>query len=441
MNVSVPGRIVVIDNIEEDVKDIIKSFWDSGESVTFFQSIPDEDKIPPCVRVLILDIALSSEEFREDEDIPQLALILKYIVSKTKLCLVALWSRHIDGAGEDFVDKIKKEYVTQTNSDVPSTIFFISFGKTTVTQNGLAEKIRGWINEKPHAGIVFEWERLIEEARDATVSDVVSTGEIQTLVKSIEKEIGRDSVPRELVLLFNRILQRHVTTEEKIAQLIPSAEKILALLPESERLDALEWYSNLHYLKTYYKVGEDETVWTGDIFRIDSNDPEKEYAIVVTPACDFAQKKADKFKVVYGLDFKEIPNYDRKGEENIPPIVRKFGEKDGDYRDKKTIFKMLFNLSEKLPDKFYILHFLKESIDNSVYFHLLLDFQNVDSFKVELDNNGKVVKPSGWDRICRIDSPWIDDILQKYASLSARIGTPEIPEDIRKAEMGKCKGE
>jgi len=438
MSLSVPGRIVVIDNAEEDVKDTIRSFWEAGESVTFFQSIPDEDRIPPSVRVLILDIALSSEEFRPDEDIPQLTHLLRYVISKTKLCLVVLWSKHIDDSGEEFVDRIKEEYKEQTGQEIPQTIFFIYFGKGSVDQNRLAEEIQKWVNENPHAGIVFEWEKLIEEARDPTVSDVVGAGEIQTLVKSIEKEIGRDSIPRELVSLFNRILQRYVTTEEKIIQLKPSVEKILE--QSSEHPDILGWYSNLHYLRTYYKVREDETVWTGDIFRTNSDDPEKEYAIVVTPACDFARKKVDRFKVVYGLKFKQISDYDREGEENVPQVVRKFGKKDGKYRDKKTVLEMLFS-KRRLPDKFYILYFIKESTGNNVYSHLLLDFQNVESFKVELDADGKVAKPSGWNRICRIDSPWIDDILQKYASVSARIGTPEIPEDIRDDEMKKCKGE
>ena len=185
MSVSVPGRIVVIDNVEADVKDIIKSFWDSGESVIFFRSIPDEDKIPPNVTLLILDIALSGEEFREDEDIPQLALILKHIVSKTKLCLIVLWSRHIYGTGESFIDQIKEDYRIQTDKDIPSTIFFIQFGKTDVDQSWLTEKIRKWIDETPNAGIVFEWEKLIDNARDEAVSDIVSVGEIQVLLKSL----------------------------------------------------------------------------------------------------------------------------------------------------------------------------------------------------------------------------------------------------------------
>ncbi|TET77018.1 MAG: hypothetical protein E3J41_08095 [Candidatus Cloacimonadota bacterium] len=430
MSVSVPGRIVVIDNVEEDVKDIIKSFWDSGESVIFFRSIPDEDKIPPNVRLLILDIALSGEEFREDEDIPQLALILKHIVSKTKLCLIVLWSRHIYGTGESFIDQIKEDYRIQTDKDIPSTIFFIQFGKTDVDQSWLAEKIRKWIDETPNAGIVFEWEKLIDNARDEAVSDIVSVGEIQVLLKSLEKEAGRDPLPRKLVSLFNRILQRHATTDAKIIQLKPLTEKILE--QSLEHPDSLKWYRNLHYLIAYYKIAESEPLWTGDIFRTSSADLEKEYAIVITPACDFAQKKVGQFKVVYGLKFKVIPDYAQHGEEDIPPVVKKIGKKEKEkrYKNRKKISCMLISGSG-LPQKFYILHFLKESKDTGEYFHLLFDFQYVDSFEI---------KPTDWERICRVDSPWIDDILQKYASLSARIGVPEIPEDVRKAEMEKLVG-
>lgn len=432
MSISVPGRIVVVDNSEEDVRDTIKSFWEAGESVTFFQSIPEKDKIPPNVRVLILDIALSSEELRIGEDIPQLALILRHIVSKTKLCLVVLWSRHIDETGGNFIDEIKEEYRTQTAEDVPCTIFFIPFGKGSINQKRLAEEVRGWIEKNPHAGIVFEWEKLIEEARDLTVSDIVSAGEIQTLIASIKEEVGKESVCREIVSLFNRILQRRVFIETRIAPLNLCVQRVIEW--PTKIGDILEWYSNLHHLNTYYIISASEPHWTGDIFKTDiEGDSEQVYAIVITPSCDFAQKKVGKFKVVYGTKFRKISNYNREGEDNIPAVVGKIGKKKDHYRDRESILNMLFGIEgQRLRENFYVLFFLREDVNTHDYFHLLLDFQNVGSFKS---------LPTTWGRICRVDSPWIDDILQKYSSHSARIGTPEIPEDARKAELKKCKDE
>ncbi|GAI22192.1 unnamed protein product, partial [marine sediment metagenome] len=117
----------------------------------------------------------------------------------------------------------------------------------------------------------------------------------------------------------------------------------------------------------------------------------------------------------------------------VPLIVRKFGRtKKGKWKKRNEVINAIATGSG-LPQGYYILHFLKSSVDADDYFHLLIDFSMVQS-EAKKSGEGAVRIPSGWHRICRLDSPYIEDLLQKYASISARIGTPDIPENVIKKE-------
>ena len=199
-------------------------------------------------------------------------------------------------------------------------------------------------------------------------------------------------------------------------------------------LPSYEWYARFHHLQTYFPVHESEPLWTGDILkRTSSGGPLEEFAIVITPACDLAQKRPTGIKVAYGIQFDRIPEY-AADDENVPAIAKLFGKTiKGKYKKRGVIIKSLATGSD-LPERFKVLYFLKTSPDAGNYFHALFDFSRIDSLPCERHGSGNFGVPQGWQRLCRLDSPYIEDLLQKYSTFSSRVGTPSIPETI-KGEM------
>jgi len=406
MNITVPGKILVIENRWEDVKEIIESFWKTGEGIVYSNSIPD--KAPSNVRLVILDLVLREGGNQvEDTDYQQAALALKRIESKTQFYLVVLWSIYITPDTEnEVIENLKNAYKGQTEKDLPDRILK-PFGKKNFVKKDVVNEITNWIQENPEAGLVFEWEKSIEEGRDKTVSEIANIGGIRTIVKTMEKELGETAIARGTFTLFNKLLLRHSLLSLTKNGFTPLIEKMLEE-KDMAGTNTLEWYHRIHCLKAYYKVEDNEPLWTGDILKtnIDSN-LQKEYAVVVTPACDFAQKKVPKIKVVYGIKIKNIEEYG-VNDEDVPLPVQKLGKtKKSKWKNRNKVINAIVKGSA-LPDRFYILHFLEFSSDKN-YFHLLIDFSNVQSIKLE--ENMKL--PMGWQRICRIDSPYIEDLLQK----------------------------
>ncbi|MFB0520605.1 MAG: hypothetical protein ACETWD_04135 [Desulfatiglandales bacterium] len=432
---ALPGRILVVDNALEDVEDIIAIFRNAGVGVIYSQSAPPEERCPSNIRVVILDLDLDGCGQVTDEDLGQAVLVLKRVESKTRFYLVTLWSRYITGT-EDWADRVRDKYKEETEREFPA-FFLKPFGKTLLDQETLVKEIQKWIKENPQAGLVLQWEGTIEGSRDNAVSDLVSTGGIDTIVRSITKELGVEATPRELVNLLNRILVRHASGEDGVRALSSSVKAILRGVTAPPA--PYDWFTRFHYLQAYSTVRGTEPLWTGDILRrISPKDLSKEFAIVVTTACDLAQKRVNVVKVAYGIRFDKIPNY-AVDEASVSDIVKLFGKtKEGKYKKPRDIIKSLAKGTD-LPERFHILYFLKMSRDAGDHFHVLFDFSRIDSLACRVDVSQNFRVPRGWQRVCRLDSPYIEDLLQKYSTFSSRVGTPSIPEAIRKEMERKIK--
>lgn len=438
MSITVPGKILVIDNIWEHVNEMIESFWEARDGIVYLRDIPDENTCPSNVRLLVLDLVLREDGELEDTDFEQAALALTRVESRTNFYLVALWSVHIDSSRPDevasVIERLKEAYCRQTGEDLPGRILN-AFGKD-IGQEKVVEEIHQWISENPEAGIVFEWEKAIEGARDKTVSEIVNIAGIRAVVKTLEKEVGRAATPREILTLFNRVLLRHSAREN--GELTSVVMRVLEE-PSAPEGKTLEWYARVHYLAAYFTLELTESLWTGDIFRTNiESDPEKEYAISITPACDFTQKRVKRMNVAYGTKVQIIQSYRRDAAE-VPIVVKKFGkDREGKHKGKSVIVQAIAK-GTGLPGKLCVLHFLRDSPEAENYFHLLIDFSMVEAVNIEQDRDGNLKIPNGWQRICRLDSPYLEDLLQKYASFAARIGTPELPEHVIKEELEKLK--
>lgn len=428
----IPGNILVVDNEYKDVEEVIRSFEKNGFPVIYLASAPEESKCPVNIRLVILDLDLDGCGSVTEEDISQAVLVLKRVESRTKFYMVALWSRYVE-ENDEWIGIIENKYKEETGREFPA-YFLKPFGKK-IGQEKLLQQIEKWIEENPHAGTVFKLESIVEDAMDGAVSDISNVGGIAAILKSISKEIGKAGSPRELSVLFNKILMRHSSVEGRVRELAPLIDKVLRRPLLDTEQGILNWYAKFHNLQAYFKVDQDEPLWTGDIIK-KNNSSNNEFAIVLNPACDFAQNKVRMIKIAYAISFRTISEYNQN-DSVVPPIIEWIGKKKRKYRKRKDVVNDI--IKGGLAKNFYVLYFLEPTPPYDSYFHVLIDLSKIRSFKAKLDNQGGIKIPRGWKRICRLDTPYVLDLLQKYASFTSRVGIPDLPEDIKREEIKKIK--
>ena len=105
-----------------------------------------------------------------------------------------------------------------------------------------------------------------------------------------------------------------------------------------------------------------------------------------------------------------IDKYPRLTDTTFPEeISKKVKEASVEF---KKYMKERYMDPRNLPDNLHFIHNFKDGDVNIICF----DFNNV-----------RVVESSvidGWERICRLDSPFIEEMLEKYGALVSRVGVP-----------------
>jgi len=161
----------------------------------------------------------------------------------------------------------------------------------------------------------------------------------------------------------------------------------------------------------FYNPGSGEKPWTGDIYKTKDK---YQYAIVLTPACDFAHDKTIAARVCFGFPLNE--NYFQDPE--YPP--NKFDQKAIQIRKMQgtpsflQFMKSRYLKGARLPENLYMVWNFVDAKEIGLCF----DFNHVHSLSQE-----EIQK---WERVCRLDSPFIENMLEKYGRQVLRIGTLDI---------------
>jgi len=241
----------------------------------------------------------------------------------------------------------------------------------------------------------------LENVRSATQS-IYGTG-LPELLQHIEEEkrtfiwdtvdkmwadMGAEGEPEDLAYLLARRLAARFN-RESIKELLK--HKIGAAKP----------------IEMYIYPPLEEVINTGCIIKMAGDD----YWLVATPACDFAQNKADKVLLIGAKplesDFRYIKWTETgswKGKESGT------APKSQESKDAYENLKMLLKL--KAGDRYRILpktFFLKD---------LVVDFQEMKQVSSEEALKAHI--------ICRIDSPYREEILLRFSRYYGRLGVPDI---------------
>jgi hypothetical protein len=325
---------------------------------------------------------------------------------------------------EESPKMLAQAYYDVTGKRFPGVIIGTNFDKTEAI-SALAEipgkigKVLG--DEKLFAAILWA-ESILNQGADGTLSMFTREefeSAVKALLKSIIDDTGAESVTREFVMVIARLLTRNLASAKGYTEL----KELLEGLRTSGSIVASPTEESIIYNRRMYYVPDSaEPPWTGDIYRTDSADPKRKFAILITPSCDISQEKVGYFKVAYGVVATDTELRTNPGH----PLFKMDKSLGSD--STKAIEKYLHKKGSIPPRLYPLNHFLDESNDQSRT--LIVDFQAIDSLTPEA-LFGNLAKTQGqsepkWARPYRLDSPFIEDLLQKYGAHSFRLGTPTV---------------
>ena len=427
------GRILLVDDqYDEVISKAVNALVQKGMSVQYWDGKGDLPETIRNVRVVILDLDLARLGTRTGgpEFYSSAAKALKKIPGPFVVIIMAL-----DINTNDPSDFLK--YYEETFEPLCGVIAEqgLSKDEESADPSRLESVIADSLAKNKIFGLILIWEHLVDNAKDKAFADLISKQierTVVSLIKSLSIDFGEESAARELANVIMRLIARRLVEHKQYERLNQAISEFHALdiekLADYPSKEDLLLYNKL----MFYVPAPEEDVWTGDIFLAEGTSKYDKYALVLTPVCQFVQSKTQKVLVCFAfqVDHKcfDDPEYPPN---KIDPAVtgkRNAGAKLDEIRN--CLKSRYITRKEKLPDSLSVIWNFKgeDGIQG-----ICLDFNNVKSVETE------TVK--AWKRVCRIDSPFIEEIQEKYSRFASHVGTLDInrsPDELR-ASVEKLK--
>jgi len=412
---SFPGKVLIVDDqFNEEIKQTILSLANKGISVQYWDSKDGSFSNFTNIRVLILDLDLSGGvQQRGDKFFYTLpAQVLNKIHGPY---MVIILSR--DFIPED-ITNLKSTYEEQYQKPIEGFVEGIEGLPKGSEVEKLHEIIKNLLQNSVVLKLILIWEKILDIAKDLGLSKFLKENfenEINAFIKSIGKDVGKDSLSREFITNMIRFISRYVHRGKEYQELMSILQSIYdntITPPIANRL--------LQHRSMYFRPDPTEQIWTGDIFKIENSTNEKfwDYQIVLSPECNISQQNFDTFLICKGfpltytsLSEKEHPLYKISQNYSLP--------ERGTISEEQYAAKIQKSF-KSLPKRLHLLWNFSEKDDK--YFGLCFDFQRVGSIAKEEYNKLKKY------RICRLDFPFIHELVQKFANYNSRIGIPIVNE-------------
>lgn len=281
----------------------------------------------------------------------------------------------------------------------------------------LKKVIESTIRDNKVLQLILAWEQALDYAKDRSLGEFVQKeikGTILRLIKLICKGRGDESTSRDFIQIMMRLVSRRIIEHDNFKEITEIIMELKKLKEKPANVDGdndLMLYNKL----MYFTPKKEEDVFTGDIFETSKTLSER-YAIVLTPKCDLIQKKTNIVQICYAFPIHE----DLLTNQEFPPrnIDPKIIDKKKNSSLEKTIIQCLKEryilCTQSPPDN---LHFLWNFVCSDKVMGLCVDFRNVKSIKIEELKKSK--------RLCRLDTPFIQEIRAEYGRFLSRVGTPD----------------
>jgi hypothetical protein len=412
------GKVLIVDdNYDETISKAISALVKKGLSVQYWDGKNDFPKTIRNVRVVILDLDLINMKIRP----PGYQFYLPAVEALKKIpspFLVVIMAIDFNNDDPENLEKAYKEF-----TGIPIHGFIIKEGLSKDEEldnpDRLAVLVISSIKAERIMRLILSWENVVDKAKDSALKDLVINEEIEgtviALVNMYCKSLDEEFATRELINVMMRLVSRRINKDlefQTFQELVNEINKEYNLLPPQKRPRIGSLISN----KIMFYTPESEGLWTGDIYRSQDQIKYYNYAIILTPPCDLAHSKTKSARVCFGFPLEDKYLEDTE----YPPYIIDPAILNGKMNENKSIIdyiKEKYIKGKDLPMSCYQLWKFIDSKENEKPIGICFDFNSVRSLPTE-----NIEK---WDRICRLDSPFIEEILEKYARYVFRIGAPD----------------
>lgn len=350
------------------------------------------DSMSIC-RVLILDWNFKRPT---DNDIKYLSINdenpLNILKEKNVYSIIYIYSQ------EDISNDIKKEL---KNKFGQNRIFFSKKDKNKLEEEftKICNSIKKFEEEHQYMQIPFVWSQAINRS----VQNIFFELEQADInwIKEIKKKASNDVL--EIIGIFHNILDESLIQNEL---LINELNKIITDESELDGEKAAKLYQRIFYSK----LNDNAPIMTGDIFKFADN----KYAILITPECEINNRKDMQ------LDFLSISSI----KECIKSHPKLHALQDKSFqscsKDNQTKAKDAYNNNELSIHLLPSFPFYEDVYNQTA----CINFKTAFLAKEKNDFSGKRTK-------YKLNSPYIQQLRQRYIAFFGRYGVPDIPNSLR----------
>jgi hypothetical protein len=371
---------LIVDNKYEDVEELENDLKKRNMSVSFAESSTKAEaiiKLKPEINLIIIDWFLDEDSEAETK------LLLDLLKDHTFAPIIVYTDKGIDQPSLYF----KEAHLDRVA---------IALDKAEVKGDTVFEKLTQKLTDNPEMSIFLTWSNEIKKRLSETLWGIhnLDIGGLRALLELLKTPEGYSKINREqdLIDFFGLVLNRKLVYDDvflgKMKTIIDELQK--------KRNDIAIDVNKLETFHAFerYKPSKCNLLWTGSVLKVNSG----KYLIVVTPECDFSHD--DKIKNVLVLEAKPLTvckieeNLSRK---NIEPYIR----------NKKDIIHYL----PYLPG-------LSEG--------LICRFDMLSSYNAEALR--EALKEKKLECITIIDSPFIENLIQRMNAYLMRLGVRDLDE-------------
>jgi len=405
----IPGRILVVDDKRGEVDELVDEFLRRGEHA-IYSGISVESEYCTNVRLLILDYLLLEDS--EENSLNAIASIVRDVSERSKFFMIVVWSAKVTPDNREvYRENIMRRYADFYKEDMPG-ILLEPISKNELDYLSLIKKVETEIGNHPNLNLIYEMERIIDGSKDKVANQIYDIGNWSNLIRNLKTEYDIDSIKRQILFIYICMMRRNVTATKELDDCIT---RIIGLEEAFNIDDFGQVYASLYY----YPISDKEQIGTGDVL---CSKKEGKYYMVITPECDITTNKHTATKLIGSIRADHSRLEDTNHVKEIGQLLD-IRDEDGSVNPRQVINAIMSGRG--LRGNYYNLLFLRDYTKNEFY-HLIFDFHKVKSLK----KARRVSQLRNYRRVCRVDSPLINDFIQRYASHCSRFGKMRVPKEI-----------
>lgn len=310
---------------------------------------------------------------------------------------------------------------------------------TNKEKKHILKDLKNWDTKNQNLSIPIKWNKAINQQvqkifYELSISD---PNWVRDLYKTADEDGVEPSI--EVINLFQCLLSEKIIQDKELKEKI----KEIATDKENKKVTDPNSYNRLFRRFFYADVFPEDPIMTGDIFSFG----EDEYGILITPECDIrhivvSNKYSFEFLTFTRNSFsKTLFNAKVKIKNSvIHDTIQEVLEITEDDFTKNKKIKISKVINAQLKEQELIFH-LQAFTQTNPRLHVLPSFKFEGDYKpVMIDFRLNRISPKGNDvksetRVCKLNSPYIQELRQRFLAYIGRVGVPSLPECIRRLNL------